>query len=239
MAQKPLEALRLNMSRTLPHELRTPLTSLIGFAQYLKTSGQSLAGQPDEITEIGETMYESSMRLYALIENYLFYAELALIEQNPTKQASWKNAIGPVQTRTIIPIFAHKTLAKYQRRDDLHLDLAEATVDIITSHLGKLLEELLENACKFSDPGTPVQIATRVEGRHWILSVTDDGRGMAAEQIAQLGAFMQFGREHYEQQGSGLGFAIAQKLVEWYHGELSVESIPNRGTTVTVTLNCR
>jgi signal transduction histidine kinase len=68
------------------------------------------------------------------------------------------------------------------------------------------------------------------------LSVTDWGRGMTAEQIAQVGAYRQFERKLYEQQGSGLGLAIAKRLTQLLGGELTLESIPEKQTTVRVVL---
>jgi signal transduction histidine kinase len=59
---------------------------------------------------------------------------------------------------------------------------------------------------------------------------------MTAEQIAQVGAYRQFERKLYEQQGSGLGLAIAKRLTQLLGGELTLESIPEKQTTVRVVL---
>ena len=67
-----------------------------------------------------------------------------------------------------------------------------------------------------------------------MLKITDQGRGMTREQIENIGAYMQFERERYEQQGSGLGLIIARLLTQLNDGELRIESVPNQGTTVTI-----
>jgi signal transduction histidine kinase len=59
---------------------------------------------------------------------------------------------------------------------------------------------------------------------------------MSAAQITQIGAYQQFERKLYEQQGSGLGLTIIKRLVQLLYGELTIESIPNQQTTVRVIL---
>jgi signal transduction histidine kinase len=65
---------------------------------------------------------------------------------------------------------------------------------------------------------------------------SDRGRGMSAQQIAWIEAYRQFDRPTYEQQGFGLGLAIAQQLAQIYGGQLIVDSILSQGTNVTISL---
>ena len=67
------------------------------------------------------------------------------------------------------------------------------------------------------------------------MSIADQGRGMTREQIAGVGAYMQFDRDTYEQQGSGLGLIIARMLAQIYDGELRIDSVPGQGTTVHIS----
>lgn len=68
------------------------------------------------------------------------------------------------------------------------------------------------------------------------ISVIDRGRGMTEEQIAQVGAYRQFERHKYEQQGSGMGLATAQRIAELHAGHLTIHSEPERFTIVDVAL---
>ena len=70
----------------------------------------------------------------------------------------------------------------------------------------------------------------------FILSVTDLGRGMSKKQIEQIGAYTQFGRDRYEQQGSGLGLSIAVKIVDLHNGDFSIISELDNYTTVVIKL---
>jgi signal transduction histidine kinase len=100
----------------------------------------------------------------------------------------------------------------------------------------RLVEEILDNAFKFSRAGTPVCVQAGPQGRQFVLAVHDHGRGMTAEQIASIGAHMQFERRFYEQQGAGLGLILAKRLTEIHGGELTIDSIPEERTTVQVVL---
>ncbi|GAK54042.1 response regulator receiver domain protein [Candidatus Moduliflexus flocculans] len=235
-SQKQIETLRKNLSGMLPHELRTPLTSLLGFAQYLTTYAKDLAKDPVEIEEVGKALYDSAIRLNRLVENYLLHADLILMEQTPEKQEYWRQSSIPILTKAIVPMMARRTLERFGRENDLHLELCEATLYMVEEHLAKILDLLLDNACKFSEDGAPILLASRIEQRRWCLSITDFGRGMTDEQIALVGAYMQFDREVHEQQGAGLGLAIVQKLLDFYLGDLKIESIPNQNTIVTISL---
>jgi signal transduction histidine kinase len=126
--------------------------------------------------------------------------------------------------------------ANYNREHDLVLELVDVTSQIAEDNLGKIAEELTDNAFKFSEAGTPVRVASSYQDGQFCLQISDGGHGMNEENIAHIGAYIQFERKLYEQQGSGLGLTLARKITELYGGQLSVESAPNKGTTVTVHL---
>ena len=94
---------------------------------------------------------------------------------------------------------------------------------------------MFDNAFKFSPTGTPVQISSQRQDRQYMLSIRDYGRGMTKEQIAQIGAYMQFERMMHEQQGLGLGLAIAKRLVELHGATFEISSKPNHGTEIKLT----
>jgi two-component system sensor histidine kinase/response regulator len=144
------------------------------------------------------------------------------------------------QTHTpkiIIEGWAERKAAEYNRQEDLLLEVADATdVWIGEEFLNKIVEEIADNAFKFSELGTPVQIAAGVNADRYTLQISDRGRGMTTQQIAEIGAYMQFERKVYEQQGSGLGLIIARRLAELHGGDLTVDSAYGEWTTVTLVL---
>jgi len=81
-------------------------------------------------------------------------------------------------------------------------------------------------------------VESTVNDGNFILRVRDHGRGMKAEHIAEIGAYMQFERKVHEQQGSGLGLTVAKRLTELHGGELTIQSEIGVGTTVELKLPC-
>ncbi len=231
--QKKLDDLRSSITLSLPHELRTPLNGMLAGSSMLKDDLESL--DRNDISAMAAIMYESAERLNRLILNYLLYAELELL----MKDADVALALRKTRTdsvRTVIAKTAARVAQRAQREADLDVALEDAAVQISDAHLQKLAEELVENAFKFSKAGAPVRVTGRPDHNVYTWIVADNGRGMTAEQIADVGAYMQFGRKIHEQQGSGLGLTIAKRLAEIYGGELTVESVPGTRTTVRVIL---
>lgn len=230
-----IEDLCLHLSSSLPHEFRTPLNDISGEAQYLQAFSAELAGQPAKILEIGQALKQSVQRLERLVENYLLYTDLTLAKYLPerTNRYAEKELI---ESKTVIAYMAKRKAEGSDRQKDLRLDLQEAPLSISTQGCCKILEEVLGNAFKFSEPGALVRVESRTEENHVVISISDQGRGMSEKQLAHLGAYVQFDRAMYEQQGMGLGLSIARLLTEFYGGTLNIISQQGQGTTVQIIL---
>jgi signal transduction histidine kinase len=110
--------------------------------------------------------------------------------------------------------------------------------------LNRLFDNLLGNALKYSDPGTPVvvslsrQAASAGTGSAARISVADHGQGIAPEDVPLI--FDPFFRARHARTsgvaGAGLGLAIAHRIAAAFHGQLLCESEPGRGTTFTLVL---
>jgi signal transduction histidine kinase len=100
------------------------------------------------------------------------------------------------------------------------------------------LGRLLDNAIKFSgDDGEFVMVDVRTTDGWVEVSVRDQGIGIAAEEIPHLfERFRQIGRDKNEQQGAGLGLAIARELIQLHGGKITVESKPGEGSVFTIRL---
>ena len=232
-SQKTLDELRTNISMSLPHELRTPLNAILGFSELMLSEYQVF--QESDILEMLGQINTSGHRLYRLIQNFLLYAELEIAATNPELLKEMRNSEFSC-IKSLITQKAQQQAKQVNRTDDLQLNLHDSSVAIDSVKLAKIVEELLDNAFKFSLEGTPVLLSTLVEDQTFILSVKDRGRGMTADQIVQLEAYRQFDRKIYQQPGLGLGLAIVQRLVELHRGEFKIESLPQQETIVCVSL---
>jgi signal transduction histidine kinase len=228
-----LQELRGSLSLSMPHELRTPLTGILTMSEVLLESFDVL--HEDDIRDGLKSIHDSGQRLARLVLNYLTYAELEVALANPTR-SSWPIDEDTPFTRSMVTSAALDRAGLAQRSNDLKFDLHDTAVRMAPAHLVKLVEELVDNACKFSPPGTPIEIGDQVSDELYQLTITDHGRGMTAEQIVNVGAYMQFERKLHEQQGSGLGLTIAKRLAEFHGGALSIDSVYGSYTTVRVSL---
>jgi two-component system sensor histidine kinase/response regulator len=230
--QAKLQELRDSMALSLPHELRTPLTGILtGSAILLEQDTMT----PSDIRELAGIIHNSAKRLNRLVMNYLLYAEIGTSRSDEAIVQALRQSRTLV-ARTVVGSIALQKARAAEREGDLQLELEAAALGIAQPHLEKIVEELLDNAFKYSKAGSPVRVSGAAGKSLYALSVTDHGRGMTARQIADIGAFVQFDRKIHEQQGPGLGLAIVKQLAELYGGEMDLDSTPGAQTTVRVTL---
>jgi two-component system sensor histidine kinase/response regulator len=214
----------------LPHELRTPLNGIVSNAEILAHSAATL--KPEEIAEIGQEIHKSSERLERLVENFLICAQLELIAADPKNV----NALRIGRTEHPALIVKKNALAQAMhagRAGDLTFEVTDIPVPMSEGYFSKVVNELVHNALKFSEAGSPVQVRLTELFNGVALVVSDKGRGFSAEQLARIGAYIQFERKKQEQQGLGLGLTIAKRLMELHGGSLSIESEKGAGATVT------
>ena len=232
-AEKKLSLLRSQISLMLPHEMRTPLNGIISNSELLAESADSL--DPKTIAEMSQEICQSGQRLERLIENFLIYAQLEIVASDPQSIGNLR-AAKTSQPAQLVRAAAMAQAEKAGRVNDLVLDLHDTALPMAEDYFKKIAAELVQNALRFSDSGAPVRVRLAATADGMEFSVQDAGRGFSTEQISRIGAYMQFERKMQDEQGFGLGLAIAKKLVELHGGELAIESNPGAGSTVTVKL---
>jgi two-component system, sensor histidine kinase and response regulator len=228
-----LDDLRKTIIYALPHELRSPLTGILSCAEFLMMDHPT-GLELERVQNVARIIERSGRRLQRLVENYLYYAQLEMSVTDAERRSEM--AQGGADPAETVLAAARERCKSHERDGDLIHELEPARIAMSAESLHKLTSELVDNACKFSHSGTPIEVRGVVRNGQYALSVTDHGRGMDASEIDNIGAYAQFQRNLFEQQGVGLGLAIVRRLTELHGGELTLNSTPGQGTIVEVFL---
>jgi two-component system sensor histidine kinase KdpD len=127
------------------------------------------------------------------------------------------------------------TLARHEVKLNVGDSLPRVNMDL--RHASEIISQLLDNAGKYSPPGTPITITAEVQGRMMVISVADQGPGI--DGIDQSMIFDKFYRGRGMRQniqGTGMGLAIARAIVEAHGGTISLTTQPGRGSVFSFTL---
>ncbi|MDP2088214.1 MAG: PAS domain S-box protein [Flavobacteriaceae bacterium] len=210
------------------HELRTPLNGILGFAQLLEM-GELNPTQKKGIDQI----QKSGKHLLNLVNEVL---ELSKIE--PGK---FTCSLEPIQLSEIIL----KTFAvshPFAEESDIKLELVPSennTLFVKADHqkLKQVLLNVISNAIKYNSHGGTVKVEVINNGEYIKICVSDTGKGIPSDELHKLfNPFQRIGAEISEIEGTGLGLAVAKKLMEAMHGTIGVESKVDKGSTFWIEL---
>ena len=215
---------------TMSHELRTPLNAILGFSEVLTSQLLGPMEQPKYL-EYAQDIHESGRHLLDLINDIL---DLAKLEAGKLELHETDISLPRTIERCV-------TLVRGRARQGnvtVHVEVPHGlpTMRGDERALRQVLLNLLSNAVKFTPEGGAVTVSGSFDAAlGFELSVSDTGIGMSRKDIET--AFSPFGqidsalsRKH---EGTGLGLTITRELVRLHGGDVTIESVPDRGTTVT------
>src|SRR5262245_7472855 len=214
----------------LAHELRNPLAPIRTAVQLLRLRELSEV-QSVRAWEVIERQVE---QLVCLIDDLLDVSRITRDVITLQRQPVLVGAIIARAVETARPVID-------ARRHKLTLDLPEEllTVEGDKARLVQIIGNILHNAAKFTDLGGRISLSVRREGSSTVISVTDTGIGIPAEQVPKIfELFTQFHAKTGDYQGGlGIGLALVRRLTEMHGGTVAARSDgPGRGTEVTVRL---
>ena len=182
-----------------------------------------------QVSAMHEVVAQEAIRLRRLMRRLNLYAQLPQLYAHrfELEENGWF-----AKQEAVLEHVARGVCQGWHRMADLVLASAQGQLPIREEHLVLLVEELIDNACKFSAPGTPVEIIGHSQAEFWSVTVMNHGPGLSAEQIAQIGAFKQFWSGHTKPQGLGLGLALTQGIARLHGCEFSLCS----GADVTTAI---
>lgn len=214
--------LRANLHKTLPHEFFTPLAGMLGLVEILKDGREDMPAT--EYADILSDIEKSGWRLQRTLRNYLLMINDDSVELRDTM-------LPAESVRQAVEAGAKSAADRAGRTADMKLAIEPVSIRGETTDLAVIVEELVDNACGFSKRGSPIVVELDAHG---VLQVEDCGRGMTAGQVARVGAFQQFDREKFEQQGLGLGLALVQRLAAGCGARFALNSVAGKGTKAKV-----
>ncbi len=221
-----LDQLRSSVPSQLPHEFFTPLAGIIGLMEILRADFPGLP--PQEVQDIHHDVYQSALRLHRTLRNYLLILDF---QTAPSEAPPLPPPLPPRRVEEAVQAGVNEALRLNSRQEDVTIRVNADSIAVKPDDLSRMVEELTDNAFKFSRQGTPVKVELGADG---LLTVTDHGRGLTDEEIARIGAFQQFDRKKHEQQGLGLGLVLVQKLTAQCGAKFSMNSQPGEQTQAQV-----
>jgi signal transduction histidine kinase/HAMP domain-containing protein len=229
-AQHEVQRLRSELISAVSHELRTPLGFIKSYATTLLRDDTPI--EPDVRRHFLEIIDEETDKLEHMIDELLDASRLRAgrlpIEREPIR-------LGALVERAI-----DKAMAALQANGHavrLHLPADDPVVDADPLRIEQVLDNLLENASRYSDPGSPIEVGLTTDDDDALVNVTNHGDGILGTEIEQIFEPFYRGRRSRERRvrGAGLGLAISRGLIEAHGGRIWAEST-NDTTTFTLTL---
>ena len=225
------EQMRVDFVANASHELRTPLATLIGYTETLREQAGEI--DPETRERFLAVVHDEARRMQRVVEDLI---SLSRIEAEkftaPTEAVDLASLIDHA-------VESSRRIAE-ERGSEIVRDVEPGLPQIAAdgSQILQLLDNLITNALRYGEAGTPVGVSAAAEGAMVHLAVADQGEGIAPEHVKRVTE--RFYRVDTSRSrslgGTGLGLSIVKHIVERHRGSLMIDSELGRGTTVHVLL---
>ena len=232
--EREVERMKSEFLSNISHELRTPLTPIKGYAEIL---GQRDVPS-DKTKQFAGGILDSTARLERIVELLLDFSALEAGRLPPRTK--------PIDVGGIVEDLADEA-RKRAKDHEIVVEVRSRLPKVIGDErlLRRSLEEVLDNAVKFSPEGGTIRLEAKGasssngrRGRSVQITVSDEGIGIAPEDLSKI--FSDFhqldGSATRTYGGLGLGLAFVQRIVEAHEGSIQVSSEPDKGTRLTISI---
>lgn len=217
----------------ISHELRTPLNSIIGFSKIMRDMGTTTL-EPAQIAEYSTFIHESAGGLLSIINDIILISKI--------QSGKLDLRLEHMEFDEIATVCAHWAETEIEGTGKTFLQAADSDLPIVEvdmEQIKNVLIRLIRNAITFTgDDGRIALVAKQGPERSLMISVSDNGFGMSAEQIDV--AMTQFGQNDQNLDrhhgGTGLGLSISKAIIGLHGGLLMLRSTPGKGTDAIVML---
>ena len=231
-AAEQADASKTRFLATMSHELRTPLNAIIGFSEMIVQEDVLMVNAARR-KEYAQLINDSGQHLLSVVNG--------ILDMSKMESGNFEISPEPFAPRAALLNCCNLLALKAQ---DNAIDLVSRAPEDLPDMTGdprafkQIVLNLVSNAIKFTERGGRVTVSADVEGSRLMLRVTDNGVGIAADDLKRIGdPFFQAGKTYQRRhEGTGLGLSIVKSLVELHAGEIIVQSKIDEGTTVSVAL---
>jgi signal transduction histidine kinase len=212
----------------ISHELRTPLTYVKGYADIARRPNIT----EEERNRYLSIIYEEAEHMQKLVKDLFELAKMDQhsfeIQKEPTNVCSFLRRV----YEKMHPAFQAKNISLvYSCQENI-------TVYLDQNRFEQVMMNLLDNALKYSNSGSTVSVDVRLENKHLVMIISDEGTGIPKEDLPHI--FERFYRVDKSRSrtsgGTGLGLAIVKEIVEAHGGSIYATSEYGKGTTIVITL---
>jgi PAS domain S-box-containing protein len=227
--EREVDRMKTEFLSNISHEMKTPLTPIKGYAQMLATRDLP----PERARDFASEIVSGARQLERVINQLVNFATMAAGRLEPRPEV--------VKPRAVLDDVVSRWSGRVGDDHQVERKVSRGTPDLLVDRrlLELSLDELLDNAVKYSPGGGRITVAAASDGEGAVLvSVTDRGVGVPADRLDSI--FAEFaqgdGSSTREFGGLGLGLPMVRHVVEAHGGTLTCESVPGRGSTFTLRL---
>ncbi len=224
--RKKADELKDEFLGMVSHELKTPLTVVIGAIKVAMSKGLTLEEVQDLLKDADSGAIALSHLLDNLVELSRYQADRLRLNRS---SLDIETAIAEVVKKREPNIGNHRLVWK--------IETGLPKVEADSTRIKHIINNLIDNAVKYSPDGTEIMISGRRENGNILVSVSDQGRGISAEDQSKLfQSFERLAETSTTQPGLGLGLLVCKRLVEAHGGKIWVESVLGKGSTFYFTM---
>lgn len=228
LIQAEREKLRSMLLSSVSHDLKTPLASVIGSLSVYRSMRKNLSAEHCET--LISTALEEAQRLDSFITNIL---DMTRLESGQIEmKEEWMNParlVGDVTRRLRERLGRHEVICEGDS------DGMEVSMDVMMT--GQVLQNLLDNAMKYTPPGTKIMVSWNMDEEGFRLSVRDQGAGIPEDQLEKVfDKYARLKRQDSQVAGTGLGLAVARAVMRAQGGEIVASNHSEGGAIFTLLL---
>lgn len=217
IALKQLSALRENFFTNITHELRTPLTVILGLSQDLQKSDTA------EVKNKAFAIHRHSEGLLTLINQLLDISKI----KSAVGKADWRS--GNIMAYLAMVVESYRDYARKR-------NIEEVVMDFVPDYVGKVMNNLLFNAFKFTPEYGKVNVMSWREGENLFIDVADTGEGMDKKTLDHVFEPFYQGENGTQHVGTGVGLALVMQIIKAVNGTITVESAKGKGTVFHISV---